>query len=85
MTVKLWAINHWPFVESPGEFTERLRVTMSRSVTLLAAVRTILIEDPPILSDEYLSRIPFDKLAGEMRRHGATVTPQPGSRQQSPA
>ena len=45
----------WPFVESPGEFTERLRLTMQISVNLLAAVRTVLIERPPTISKEYLA------------------------------
>lgn len=45
----------WPFVESPGEFTERLRVAMDHfdaSGGLLAAVRNVLIENPPTLRVE---------------------------------
>lgn len=45
----------WPFVESPGEFTERLRLTMQITDNLLAAVRTVLIERPPTVSKEYLA------------------------------
>lgn len=39
----------WPFVESPGEFTERLRAAM-RQFPLIGAVRHVLIENPPTLS-----------------------------------
>lgn len=40
----------WPFVESPGEFTERLAAAMREFPTLLAAVRYVLIETPPTLA-----------------------------------
>lgn len=40
----------WPFVESPGAFTERLSVAMQQVPTLLAAVRYVLIENPPTLA-----------------------------------
>jgi hypothetical protein len=39
----------WPFVESPGDFTERLAIAM-QNFPLLGAVRHVLIEDPPNLS-----------------------------------
>ncbi|WP_329810756.1 hypothetical protein [Stenotrophomonas sp. SMYL8] len=39
----------WPFVESPGEFTERLRAAMQQ-FPLIGAVRHVLIENPPTLS-----------------------------------
>lgn len=44
----------WPFVESPGDFTKRLAEASDGPGGLLAGVRTVLIEDPPVLSDEYL-------------------------------
>jgi hypothetical protein len=40
----------WPFVESPGEFTERLAAAYSEFGTLLAAVRCVLIEKPAVLA-----------------------------------
>jgi hypothetical protein len=39
----------WPFVETPGEFTERLRAAMIEFGALLPAVRCVLIEQPPTL------------------------------------
>lgn len=39
----------WPFVESPGEFTERLREAMQH-FPLIGAVRHVLIENPPTLT-----------------------------------
>jgi hypothetical protein len=39
----------WPFVESPGQFTERLREAYVVFGDLLAAVRCVLIENPPTL------------------------------------
>lgn len=40
----------WPFVETPGEFTERLRAAMDLfDRDLLAAVRYVLIETPPTI------------------------------------
>jgi len=39
----------WPFVESPGEFTERLRKAM-QDCPLIGAVRQVLIENPPKLA-----------------------------------
>lgn len=39
----------WPFVESPGEFTERLAAAM-QEFDLLGAVRHVLIEKPPALA-----------------------------------
>lgn len=47
-------IKHWPFVETPGEFTERLQTAIYRSIDLLAAVRTVLIEEPPMISEKYI-------------------------------
>jgi len=38
----------WPFVESPGEFTDRLQVAM-QDCPLIGAVRHVLIENPPEL------------------------------------
>jgi hypothetical protein len=38
---------HWPFVETPGEFTDRLVEALKHSISPLAAVRTVLIEEPP--------------------------------------
>jgi hypothetical protein len=43
-------VKRWPFVESPGEFTDRLAVAMRELPTLLAAVRYVLIETPPTLA-----------------------------------
>lgn len=39
----------WPFVETPGEFTDRLREAMRVMPSLLAAVRNVLIENPSAL------------------------------------
>lgn len=39
----------WPFAETPGEFTERLREAMQGSGDLLAAVRHVLIERPALV------------------------------------
>jgi hypothetical protein len=39
----------WPFVESPGEFTERLHRAM-QEFPLIGAVRHVLIENPPVLT-----------------------------------
>ncbi len=41
----------WPFVESPGEFTERLARAM-QEFPLLGAVRHVLIENPPALAQQ---------------------------------
>jgi hypothetical protein len=57
------AIKHWPFVESPGEFTDRLATALeigtasSGAARLLAAVRTVLIEEPPEISPDMLRLI----------------------------
>ena len=40
-------VRRWPFVESPGEFTARLRSALDEFGDLLPAVRCVLIEDPP--------------------------------------
>lgn len=40
----------WPFVESPGEFTDRLQIAM-QEFPLIGAVRHVLIENPPTLID----------------------------------
>jgi hypothetical protein len=37
----------WPFVETPGEFTERLAAALNSGFDLLGAVRHVLIEEPP--------------------------------------
>jgi len=42
--------NRWPFVESPGDFTERLASAYKDFGNLLAAVRCVLIEQPPELA-----------------------------------
>lgn len=40
----------WPFVETPGEFTDRLLVALKYfNGDMLAAVRNVLIENPPVL------------------------------------
>lgn len=41
----------WPFVEAPGEFTIRLRQALEEYGDLLAAVRYVLIEQPPTLRE----------------------------------
>ena len=44
-------IKRWPFVESPGEFTERLSKAIGLFYgDLLAAVRHVLIENPPVFA-----------------------------------
>lgn len=43
-----FVVDGWPFVESPGDFTERLRDAMN-IFPLLGAVRYVLIEDPPTI------------------------------------
>jgi hypothetical protein len=45
---------HWPFVESPGDFAARLAEVSDGPGGLLAGIRTVLIENPPTLADEYL-------------------------------
>lgn len=45
----------WPFVESPGDFTDRLGIALHKSLTPLAAVRHVMIEEPPTISAEYLA------------------------------
>lgn len=53
----------WPFVEKPGEFTARFAAAMGHIVSPdeaspgLAAMRQVLIENPPALSPDYLSEI----------------------------
>lgn len=49
------AVKAWPFVESPNSFANRLRHAL-KTFGLLAAVRHVLIEDPPILRAEYALR-----------------------------
>lgn len=44
-------VKRWPFVESPGEFTQRLAAAMREFPTLLAAVRCVLIENAPTLTN----------------------------------
>ena len=45
-------LKRWPFVESPGEFTERLAAALKTlDGNLLPAVRHVLIEHPPTLAD----------------------------------
>jgi hypothetical protein len=40
----------WPFVETPGEFTQRLEAALLEFGALLPAVRNVLIENPPALA-----------------------------------
>lgn len=47
---------HWPFVESPDQFAARLAACSNGPGGLLAGVRTVLIEQPPVIADEYLRR-----------------------------
>lgn len=51
------AIKKWPFVESPGEFADRLAEAMRYFGHALPAVRNVLIENPPKLSAEYLAAL----------------------------
>ena len=44
-------VKRWPFVESPGEFTERLAAAM-QEFPLIGAVRHVLIENPPALAQQ---------------------------------
>lgn len=43
------AVKRWPFVETPGEFTQRLSDALDH-FELLGAVRHVLIENPPTLA-----------------------------------
>ena len=44
--------SHWPFVESPGDFAERLRLALAHfNGDCLAAVRNVLIETPPTIAE----------------------------------
>lgn len=52
-------LKRWPFVESPGEFTERLAAAM-QEFPLLGAVRHVLIENPPTLSQQPAARMRSD-------------------------
>lgn len=47
----------WPLAMSPGDFTVRFGETLKNSITPLAAMRTVLIEDPPAISPDYLTAI----------------------------
>lgn len=52
-----FARRHWPFKEAPGEFTERLQSYIDAGAyNLLAALRTVLIEEPPTIV------VPFDAI-----------------------
>jgi cytochrome c1 len=44
-------VKRWPFVESPGAFTERLAAAM-QELPLIGAVRHVLIENPPALAQQ---------------------------------
>lgn len=61
-------INHWPFVETPGAFTVRLQAASAGPGGLLAGVRTVLIEQPPTISDQYLAQAQDAMYAAEQRR-----------------
>lgn len=50
-------IQRWPFVESPGEFAQRLRDAMVFFGDALPAIRNVVIENPPTLSAEYLAML----------------------------
>lgn len=54
-------VKRWPFVESPGEFTDRLVNVLYPNavdpVLLCAALRTVLIEQPATVSDYYLATL----------------------------
>lgn len=52
-------VKRWPFVESPGEFADRLTHALSMfGGYVLGAVRNVLIENPPQICADYLSRVP---------------------------
>lgn len=51
------ASRRWPFSESPGDFTDRLGKHVGGPGGALAGVRTVLIEEPPALSPEFLKTI----------------------------
>ena len=57
MSNKHTEVKRWPFVETPGEFTDRLAAAMREYPTLLAAVRFVLIEQPPTLALEAAQRL----------------------------
>lgn len=40
----------WPLLETPGRFTERLSEAMTE-MSLLGAVRHVLIENPPVITE----------------------------------
>ena len=46
-------VKRWPFVESPGDFAVRLSEALNH-FSLLAAVRNVMIENPPALAADYL-------------------------------
>lgn len=51
-------VTRWPFVESPGEFAERLeKALVTFDGYVLGAVRNTLIENPPVISEEYLQSV----------------------------
>lgn len=57
----------WPFVESPGEFTERLRTAIRQFGDLLPAVRNVLIENPAQIkqgADGPLIELTRERLSG---------------------
>ena len=43
-------VKRWPFVETPGDFAARLAAAVGEFGELLAAVRHVLIENPPTLA-----------------------------------
>jgi ribA/ribD-fused uncharacterized protein len=49
-------VRRWPFVETPGEFAERLRATLHEFGELLPAVRYVLIEEPAALASAHPAR-----------------------------
>jgi hypothetical protein len=53
------ATKRWPFVETPGEFTDRLRWAFHEFGALLPAVRYVLIETPPTLTSPPQPRKPL--------------------------
>lgn len=69
----------WPFVESPGDFTIRLRRAHNETGDLLAAVRNVLIENPPTLttpSSPVSSPSPAGEREAELERTVADLRQQ---------
>jgi len=69
-------LTRWPFVETPGEFAGRLWGAYcgkhSAPDSVLAAVRTVLIEQPPALSPEYHALV-LGRMLGGAEIRGAAL------------